>query len=871
MRKVDEGLIEVPRQISDVENSINECNMSKNRIIEEVNTKKNDIRNQMSREKDQLREKNRKNVTQIVNKFKEQYQKFEKFYRNPLQIDHLTGLEHCISSDITLSTPIIANGKNGKSIRGGCLIKSTKNCFIVNRILSKDTSKNIDENIRKGKDFIKTPEIQGFVVDLKLNLSSNDKFKDNQEKTFLDRNGLSEEQIKAMLGLTNDIETLDISKLNEKALDGTPTIYFACCAGNIESIDLFIKKGFDFGEVLKNGMYPFLAVMENGHHDAALYILLNKPRIKNINQCTETGITPLHWAIYYGWSDVVKQLISYGASVTSSVKSNGMNAIHLACLHDQPKCLSSLITSPNAYYGLSDSGVNPLHVAVIHSAQCAHLLIEKNLVDTKTKDPNGYTSRDIAILNGQFDIAKKLPQSTQTISFINNNGDMKTIRELNFDSLCYAFTAGDISNAEKIITKFKEQNKKLDPKSEQKLIKCACKGRCSEFLEILSHLINLDSYSIPIFVAHYGIINWLDELKKYGVDLAIQDYRFLDEAVNNADHKFLDKAFEVIDKVPETVMKRIIKKIIELDINDMILTIANLLKFNEKYTNIRLCIDDVICNKTSILAFKLFRNNIDNDSISKIYSYIDSISIPLLNFILSTEKFSDKQIKEAIIMAYKKGRFDCVFSITNNCSFNCSTIFNKYPNLRNITKENFSNARKEILELLISNKINESEKINKLQNIFKKTFDIGNLKIYINNSLLDLAGKNFESMWIIKALPNQYLSEFCFSKDFIFENQILASFIYLMETLEDRFGSKSGNFFLNSLRNIDYNDIDERNLGDDFIEALFKVMIPRYTKSTDDEGKTIFHIAAMITNINQNTINKVIQTIEKEKVTKHRR
>lgn len=77
----------------------------------------------------------------------------------------------------------------------------------------------------------------------------------------------------------------------------------ACCNGSINSIDLLIKKGQDFGEVQYNGTYPFREVMTNEKHDAALFILSKKKnsKINDINRSTETGVTPLHWAVYYGW------------------------------------------------------------------------------------------------------------------------------------------------------------------------------------------------------------------------------------------------------------------------------------------------------------------------------------------------------------------------------------------------------------------------------------------------------------------------------------------------------------------------------------------------------------------------------------------
>ncbi|KAK8838217.1 hypothetical protein M9Y10_035637 [Tritrichomonas musculus] len=151
--------------------------------------------------------------------------------------------------------------------------------------------------------------------------------------------------------------------------------------------------------------------------------------------------------------------------------------------------------------------------------------------------------------------------------------------------------------AERILSKMFILKTNQKPSHEKKLIECACAGRCTEFVELLSTIIQCEKHHIVVDTAHYGIVNWLKELKKYGADFTVNDYCFFDEAILNGDDNFLAKALDIVDNIPETVWRRIINIAVKINDERIILVLAKCLHFNEKYTNIHLHDKDVITPK----------------------------------------------------------------------------------------------------------------------------------------------------------------------------------------------------------------------------------------------------------------------------------
>lgn len=86
---------------------------------------------------------------------------------------------------------------------------------------------------------------------------------------------------------------------------------------------------------------------------------------------------------------------------------------------------------------------------------------------------------------------------TQTIHFdiqctgFNASGDL-----FDFKSLCHAFSTGDVKMIERLLSKMVKLKTNLKQNDERILFECACIGRCTEFVEFLSTIIQLERHQI---------------------------------------------------------------------------------------------------------------------------------------------------------------------------------------------------------------------------------------------------------------------------------------------------------------------------------------------------------------------------------------
>ena len=302
-------------------------------------------------------------------------------------------------------------------------------------------------------------------------------------------------------------------------------------------------------------------------------------------------------------------------------------------------------------------------------------------------------------------------------------------------------------------------------------------------------------------------------------------------------------------------------------INDekIIQVLANCLYYNEKYSNIHLYARDVITPKTKSIVFLHFVKFILPESLEKLSDFVDLMPIEFLQFLLKYKKFDNSEIEKAIPIPIKSNRLDAAYLILNEYPLIHVKLCNRMPELRKLSGQFFLKAKDKI-QNLIKQRIRDNAKINELKRIFQVTFNIGSLGILNNFSLLDLAGLDLSFFWILKCLPNESIAQFCFNKDFQFNNHFSVIFTMIFDVFEKAFKNHAGSLFLNSLRKLDFDELDEQYYGDNFISALFDIMMKynkvQYIKSVDDENQTMFHIAAKFSSISYSTLDTFIEKIQ---------
>lgn len=543
-----------------------------------------------------------------------------------------------------------------------------------------------------------------------------------------------------------------------------------------------------------------------------------------------------------------------------------MSSVHIACYLDRLECLIILAQSAtdNNIFIQSTGGVTPLQVALSHSPRCAAFLINQKIdINFDALDPRNYTTHDIAMLNGNYELAKILPDEGKMSDILKY--DYVKSNENSFESLCRFFSSGDVLSTGKSLKKYLSlSDQKLTNKLKEKLVSSACTGGCIEYIEMLSRLFSLEEYPIALSAAQYGLVDWISEIEKYGGKLMceVNNRTIFDEAVINSDNKFLEKAFDVVGIVPRKILKRILRMSIE---NNNIKTIVVI---STALTKLNQFIDpsDILLPNLSRTALKIFKNNFDTNKKVDLANLVIIVSPNLTSYALALFNFSKDEVKNACLNAINNKRFDNAYTILQQNSEVARELNgnNRYPIIRQLTDENKNTVINIVKELIDDETIPENDKIMQLKECFENAFDIGELPFENRSSLIKEAGKNMKNLWILKVLPIESLDRFSLSIDAFETDQMYLLFQKVLQIFEKMLGKKkAGEYFLNSIKELDFQLIEKSGKANEFISSFLKSLKGSYLLAKDKSNQTIFHFISKFNSINDENMNLSLSLMNK--------
>lgn len=118
--------------------------------------------------------------------------------------------------------------------------------------------------------------------------------------------------------------------------------------------------------------------------------------------------TLLHDAALKGHLEIMELLLSHGADV-NSLNAQGATALHDAALAGQRAAAEALLKhGANIDARDSESGATPLHQAASWGRRGVVELLLARHADPRIKDKNGHTALDLAVANGQAEVAEVL-------------------------------------------------------------------------------------------------------------------------------------------------------------------------------------------------------------------------------------------------------------------------------------------------------------------------------------------------------------------------------------------------------------------------------------------------------------------------------
>ncbi|KAK3867773.1 hypothetical protein Pcinc_026785 [Petrolisthes cinctipes] len=122
-----------------------------------------------------------------------------------------------------------------------------------------------------------------------------------------------------------------------------------------------------------------------------------------VNTKDSDGYTPLHRAAYSDFPEIVKLLLTAGASVTARTV-DGWTALHSSCRWNHHECADLLLDAGSDINASTNSGQTPLHVAAVnHQARdTLQLLLMNRAIRPQVTNSNGETASDIAVRSGPY-------------------------------------------------------------------------------------------------------------------------------------------------------------------------------------------------------------------------------------------------------------------------------------------------------------------------------------------------------------------------------------------------------------------------------------------------------------------------------------
>ena len=123
-----------------------------------------------------------------------------------------------------------------------------------------------------------------------------------------------------------------------------------------------------------------------------------------------SGLTPLHWAAWYGNTDVVELLLDKGADIHSKWRRNGMTSLHYAAAYGQNEAVELLIARGADVNARNKYGGTPLSATTTGRGkwkEVVELLIANGAL-VNTKNRGGLTPLHSAVINGQPEVLELL-------------------------------------------------------------------------------------------------------------------------------------------------------------------------------------------------------------------------------------------------------------------------------------------------------------------------------------------------------------------------------------------------------------------------------------------------------------------------------
>uniref|UniRef100_A0A2K6F4K5 Death-associated protein kinase 1 n=1 Tax=Propithecus coquereli TaxID=379532 RepID=A0A2K6F4K5_PROCO len=227
---------------------------------------------------------------------------------------------------------------------------------------------------------------------------------------------INDDNVPGLQHLLGSLSNYDVNQPNKH---GTPPLLIAAGCGNIQILQLLIKRGSRIDVQDKGGSNAIYWASRHGHVDTLKFL--------NENKCPldvkdKSGETALHVAARYGHADVVQLLCSFGSNPDFQDKEEE-TPLHCAAWHGYYSVAKALCEAGCSVNIKNREGETPLLTA---SARGYHDIVEclaEHGADLNASDKDGHIALHLAVRRCQMEVLKTLLSQGCFVDFQDRHGN----------------------------------------------------------------------------------------------------------------------------------------------------------------------------------------------------------------------------------------------------------------------------------------------------------------------------------------------------------------------------------------------------------------------------------------------------------------
>ncbi|XP_023591612.1 death-associated protein kinase 1 [Trichechus manatus latirostris] len=227
---------------------------------------------------------------------------------------------------------------------------------------------------------------------------------------------INDDNVPGLQHLLGSLSNYDVNQPNKH---GTPPFLIAAGCGNIQILQLLIKRGSRIDVQDKGGSNAIYWASRHGHVDTLKFL--------NENKCPldvkdKSGETALHVAARYGHADVVQLLCSFGSNANFQDKEEE-TPLHCAAWHGYYSVARALCEAGCNVNIKNREGETPLLTA---SARGYHDIVEclaDHGADLDASDKDGHIALHLAVRRCQMEVIKTLLGQGCFVDFQDRHGN----------------------------------------------------------------------------------------------------------------------------------------------------------------------------------------------------------------------------------------------------------------------------------------------------------------------------------------------------------------------------------------------------------------------------------------------------------------